>query len=81
MLCPRCDQQGTVFTVRINSTGELVNLCDECDALWPSGKPVRAADFVDFSTYVRPIGLKGHWTEITVLGEACDGDSLTSPGE
>jgi hypothetical protein len=67
MLCPRCDQQGTVLRVRINGTGEVVNLCDECDALWPTGVPVGATGFVDFTTYLGQPGLRALWSEVTVL--------------
>jgi hypothetical protein len=70
MLCPRCDQQGTVLTVRINASGEIVKLCNECDALWPSGAPLIANGFIDFSTYVKPLGLKGLWKEVTILQTA-----------
>ena len=33
MQCPRCDNQGSVYIVRINATGEVVRLCDECEAM------------------------------------------------
>lgn len=72
MLCPRCDQQGTVHTVRINTTGEIVHLCDECDALWPSGVGVTATGFLDFSTYVARFGLRGVWQEVTILSTTTD---------
>ena len=68
MLCPRCDQQGTIHKVRINATGEVVQLCDECDALWPSGVQVSVETFLDFSTYVKQFDLKGLWTEVTIDG-------------
>ena len=67
MDCPRCDQQGTVLTVRINATSEIVHLCDECDALWPWGVEVAANTFSDFATYVKPLGLRGLWSEVTIL--------------
>jgi hypothetical protein len=69
MLCPRCDHQGTVVAVRINATGEVVWLCDECDALWPSNVPITQDNFVDFASYVKPLGLNGRWSEVTVLDE------------
>jgi hypothetical protein len=53
--------------VRINSTGEVVHLCDECDALWPAGVEVAPSGFQDFSTYVAQFGLKGLWREVTAL--------------
>ena len=56
-----------MLSVRISSTGENVHLCDECDALWPSGVAVTAESFVDFSTYVKPLGLRGLWNEVEIL--------------
>jgi hypothetical protein len=69
MLCPRCDQQGTVLKVRINATAEVVHLCDECDALWPDDVSVTATGFRDFSQYVAQFGLQGTWSEVTMLGD------------
>jgi hypothetical protein len=70
MLCPRCDQQGHIVRARIITTGEIVHLCDECDALWPSGSEVTKTGFADFSTYVKPLGLRGAWEEIMVVDES-----------
>ncbi len=70
MLCPRCDEQGRVLKVRISASGEVAHLCEECDALWPDGVAVTKADFVDFSTYVKPLGLRGVWNEVVVLDAA-----------
>ena len=67
MPCPRCDQQGTVHKVRIIETGEVVHVCDECDALRPSGVEVGRTGFHDFSSYVAPFGLQGIWQEVALL--------------
>jgi hypothetical protein len=67
--CPRCDGQGIVHTARIIATGEIVHLCDECDAIWPNGVEVRLNTFLDFQTYVEQFGLKGLWSEIEILDE------------
>jgi len=66
MWCPRCNQ-GYVRKVRIRETGEVVHICEECDALWSAGKEVSASNFVDFSQYVQPLGLKGVWREVEVV--------------
>jgi hypothetical protein len=58
-----------VRLVRINATGEIVCLCEECDALWKSFDDVGRTPFVDFSCYVSPFGLKGHWSEVTILSD------------
>jgi hypothetical protein len=67
MLCPRCDQQGTVLKARIVASREVVHLCDECDALWPNGVEVSEMSFVDFSTYMNQLGLRGQWDEVEVI--------------
>jgi len=67
MQCPRCDGQGEVSQVKIKKTGEIVHLCDECDALWKSGDDVVFSKFVDFSTYVEQFGLEGTWDEVEEL--------------
>ncbi len=67
MLCPRCDGQGTVHEVRIRLNGEIARLCDECEALWREGTEVSASSVVDFSTYVRPLGLRGLFEEVEIL--------------
>jgi hypothetical protein len=53
--------------MRILKTGETVHVCEECEALWPSGVDVAATGFVDFKTYVSPKGLKGLWSELEEL--------------
>ena len=68
MWCPRCDQ-GDVKKVRINATGEVAHVCDECEALWPIGVDVSSTGFVDFATYVKPSGLNGLWSELTELSD------------
>lgn len=66
MWCPRCDQ-GYVQRMRILKTGETVHVCEECDALWPWGVDVAPTGFIDFRTYVSPIGLEGLWSELRAL--------------
>ncbi len=66
MWCPRCDQ-GNVVKVRINKTGEVVHICEECEALWQTDVKVAPTGFVDFMTYVTPFGLEGNWSELSKL--------------
>jgi hypothetical protein len=68
-VCPCCDGQGDVVTARIDKTEEVVYLCDECDTLWQLETDISSKPGVCFSQYVKPLGLKGLWTEITLLGE------------
>lgn len=66
MWCPRCDQ-GFVKTARIINTGEIVRICEECDALWRSDIEVSASNFVDYSQYVMPMGLRGLWNDLEII--------------
>jgi hypothetical protein len=66
MNCPRC-QQGSIIKVRIVFNGEIVSLCDECDALWPEDHSITNINFFDFGEYVEKYGLSGRWDEIEIL--------------
>jgi uncharacterized protein (DUF983 family) len=66
--CPRCNQ-GWVFDSRVRATGQLVRVCEECEALWSDKVPVAESNFEDMATYLRSIGLKGEWSEIDTLPE------------
>lgn len=82
MWCPRCDQ-GKVWRVQIIKTGEVVHVCEECEALWPGQAEVSATGFIDFKTYVTPDGLKGAWSELKELpdsGETSSEDQHDRPG-
>ncbi len=67
MQCPRCGQ-GEVVRAKITATGEVVHICQECDALWPDGVRIESDNFIDFSTFVRPKGLQGLWSELHDIG-------------
>ncbi|WP_428307756.1 hypothetical protein [Lacipirellula sp.] len=68
MKCPRCDGQGVIRPARINANGLAIWLCDECDAVWSSPSEISSkGNFVDFSHFVARFGLKGLWSEITIL--------------
>jgi hypothetical protein len=60
-LCPRCEQ-GTIKTMRVRSTGEVVRVCNECDATW--GHP-SSNTFEDLTSYLRERGLAGSWDQLT----------------
>jgi len=66
MWCPRCNQ-GEVVEARIIASGEIIHICQECDAVWPDTAEIRGDNFKDFSTYVKPLGLKGLWSELVRL--------------
>jgi hypothetical protein len=64
--CPRCGQ-GWVLQYRIRGFAEIVNVCDECDALWKDGQEIAATNFVAMSTYLCSLGLRGEWKELQEL--------------
>jgi len=70
MICPRCDQQGLVLRVRINRTGLVIQLCDECDAMWKHDEVPRMGTFIDFGTYMESIGVPESWDELTILPDS-----------
>lgn len=58
--CPRCDHQGSIGAIRIKRLDRIVNVCDECDALWlvPIREdPLYGRDFVDFSLFLQESGI------------------------
>jgi hypothetical protein len=74
MSCPRCDQQGEVVLARILGTGEVISLCDECDATWPEGVEVAAYNFADFANFMAERDLPGVWSEHLASGRDCTAD-------
>jgi len=68
--CPRCDHQGVIQLVRIKKLGQVVNVCEECDALWLTElkeTPVYGTDFVDFSSYLEEHGIpvdEAEWEQV-----------------
>ncbi|SFJ33561.1 hypothetical protein SAMN05421753_11899 [Planctomicrobium piriforme] len=67
MQCPRCDGQGIVEKLRVRSTGEILYVCDECEATWLETEKISIDSFRDFTTYMRSIGLKGLLPEIEII--------------
>jgi len=72
MWCPRCDQ-GDIAKAVIRKTGQIIFVCQECEATWFSSEDIKVTRFVDFGTYMKSIGLSSHWGELDVgksaLGE------------
>jgi len=69
MQCPRCDGQGDVQVVRVNATGLVLQVCDECEATWLENEEPSLLTFRDFETYMRSFGLEGLWSEVTVVSK------------
>jgi uncharacterized Zn finger protein len=60
MLCPRCGQ-GQVVIKRVHSTGEVIRICDECEAVWPAGIDIGVERFIQFDRYMSERGLDAEW--------------------
>lgn len=68
MTCPLCDQ-GEIRLVQVKSTGEILQVCDECDATWLQSEYPNTQSPRAFGTLLQSQGLKGLWSEITVFPE------------
>ena len=67
MECPRCDGQGEVLLVKVRKTGEILKLCNECDATWKKDDPIDKKTFFDFETYMESQGITKAWDEIDFI--------------
>ncbi|TQS90651.1 hypothetical protein EU811_17560 [Arthrobacter sp. TS-15] len=67
-VCPRCEQ-GRVETYRVRKTGDLFQLCDECDAVWSPGIEPNLTQFGTFDTFMLVRGLSDVWDEIDEVVE------------
>ena len=52
---------------RIKVIGLYISICEECDALWIEGSPIKNDNFIDYSTYVKVYGLRGIWSDLEIL--------------
>ena len=55
-LCPRCEQ-GQVFPAKIAATGELLLICEECEATWDADEVLTAVRSRDLGTRLEERGL------------------------
>ncbi|MEX5298431.1 hypothetical protein RCG67_06590 [Kocuria sp. CPCC 205292] len=54
--CPDCEY-GTVAHYRVEATGEVVQVCDECDALWEAEEDLTAPSVTTIERYLSLRGL------------------------
>lgn len=66
-ICPRCDGQGLLDHIRLNSLNLEGYLCDECDAFWVKGEEITKETFKDFSTFLEEKKLKDNPLEVSFL--------------
>ena len=63
MLCPRCEQ-GDVVEAKIKKTGQIIYLCQECEATWFAREKIGIEAFVDFGTYMEEHAMQPLWEEL-----------------
>lgn len=70
MVCPRCDDQGLIYKVKVLDLAIKLYLCDECDACWLEDQEVSIATFKDLKVFLEEHGLTYEDSEIEDLGYA-----------
>ncbi|MFW0775488.1 hypothetical protein ACLRGI_20260 [Paenarthrobacter nitroguajacolicus] len=63
VVCPMCEQ-GRVETYRVKATGEVLQLCDECDSTWDVGAELSATEFGFIEDFLKERGLDPLWAEL-----------------
>ena len=53
----------------VRATGQLLRVCEECEALWPEAGAITKTNFEDMTAYLRLLGLKGEWKELEIQNE------------
>ena len=56
MICPRCDEQGEIYKVKIKEIDNIIYICDECEACWENKENIKKETFQDLSTYLESKG-------------------------
>ena len=64
--CPRCGQ-GAIMTMRVTRTGESIQVCDECEAVWPIGIPPSVPGFEDLSVYLEKREIDPLWSSLEYI--------------
>ncbi len=67
VVCPRCDGNGVVHKAIIREFNIIVQICDECEAMWLEHEPLILENFKDFSTYMEEQGFNGVWSKIDIV--------------
>jgi hypothetical protein len=55
--------------MRHRRSGEIVFVCEECEALWREGQAIENTGFQDLQAYFRAKGQSGDWSEMVMLEE------------
>ena len=62
--CRLCHGNGLIEQRRVLGTGELLWLCDECEAVWLSEASIPTDEYHQFGAFMRARGLSGLWNEL-----------------
>jgi len=63
-ICPRCEQ-GSIVHVVLRAAGEMLLVCQECDAAWRNESDISRAAFEDLGTILEAKGLPPLWSELS----------------
>ena len=61
--CPVCEQ-GDVQVFRVKATAEHLQLCDECDAVWPPGVERTTGNYTPLHAFMEERGLPPLWNQL-----------------
>lgn len=64
--CPRCGQ-GRVSAYRLIATDETLQVCDECEAVWPPAVEPSPANFANLEDELGRRGLPATWEQLEEL--------------
>ncbi len=64
--CPRCGQ-GSVAAYSVKATSEVVQVCDECDAVWTTEVEPNATGFMTLEEFLAERCLPPLWDELEKL--------------
>jgi hypothetical protein len=68
MVCPRCDDQGLIYKIKVLNLDIKLYICDECDACWLEDQEVSITAFKDLTVFLEEHGLTYEDSEIEDLG-------------
>ena len=68
MICPRCDEQGLIYSAKVTDLGVMLYICDECDACWLRSDVIKGNNFKDLSQFLEEHGLTYENVRIEDLG-------------
>ena len=64
-ICPFCSQ-GQVEPMIVRATRERIQICEECDSVWPKGAEVGTSGATNLGSYMESRGLRPLWTELVM---------------